>query len=99
MSEIRLYPETSYARSFLSSGILSEIILTNAVNSDFVKDRSKSDEAIQISIVSESGFVIAQDSYPEAGLPNLTPADLLTATMTRESTKVGERQVIYELAF
>ena len=42
---------------------------------------------------------MAQDGIPESSLPNLTPASLLTASMTRDSIKVGESQVTYELEF
>lgn len=52
MAEIRLYPNTSNVKNFLEKGYLSEIILTNAINADFVKDRKQSTKAIQISIVS-----------------------------------------------
>ena len=59
MAEIRLNPETTNVKDFLAKGYMSEIILTNAMNADFVKDRTKSAKAIQISIVSQNGFVVA----------------------------------------
>lgn len=43
----------------MQPGFNNEIIFTNALNADFVKDRSNSSGVIQISVVSSSGFVVA----------------------------------------
>ena len=78
---------------------LSEIVVKNIVNVEFAKDRAESSEEIILSVVSANGFVVAQAGVFESNLPTLTPATFTNAEMKRESIKIGEEMVTYELAF
>ena len=84
---------------FMQPGFNNEIIFTNAFNADFVKDRSNSLGVIQISIVSSSGFVVAQSNLDESALPQLTRSKIMTAEMNRDTTRPGANDVEYELTF
>ena len=78
---------------------MSEIVVKNVMNVEFAKDRSESREEIILSVVSANGFVVAQAGIFESHLPTLTPATFTDAEMKRESIKIGEEMVTYELAF
>ena len=49
--------------------------------------------------MSANGFVVAQAGVFESNLPTLTPVTFTDAEMKRESIKIGEEMVTYELAF
>ena len=66
---------------------------------EFAKDRSESREEFILSVVSANGFVVAQAGVFESNLPTLTPVTFTEAEMKRESIKIGEEMVTYELAF
>ena len=83
----------------MQSGYLNELIVFGAFNSDFVEERLISKRVITLSIVSESGFVVAQDIIPEADLPSLTRASIQVASIMRQSLQLGEKHVSYDLDF
>ena len=73
MTEVRVHQgQKSYAMyDFMKANYENQIIFTNVINADYVKDRSASSSALQISVVSSGGFVVAQGSLVESDLPNL----------------------------
>lgn len=44
---------------FMKANLENQIIFTNVINADYVKDRSASSSAMKISVVSSGGFVVA----------------------------------------
>lgn len=84
---------------FLRSDTRNEIIFRDAINADFVKDRTQSSGSIQVSVVSSGGFVVAQGSLAESELPNLVASTITNASLVRKSINLGASNVEYKLLF